>query len=108
MTPSKGMWLSTPEPRGLYPRGPHGVVEGTTENATVVIALLTDLADRGLDASEGLLLVVDGGKGIGTAIRSLFGQSVAAHHCHRHKERNVRSYTSAMLKVRHLWRPARS
>ena len=92
----------------MYRRGPHGVVEGTTENATVVIALLTDLADRGFDASEGLLLVVDGGKGIGTAIRSLFGQSVAAHCCQRHKERNVRSYTSAMLKVRHLWRPARS
>jgi len=73
----------------LYPRGPHGVVEGTTENATVVIALLTDLADRGLDASEGLLFVVDGGKGIGTAIRSLFGKSVAVHRCHRHKERNV-------------------
>ena len=45
----------------MYPRGPYGVVEGTTENATVVIALLTDLADRGFDASEGLLLVVDGG-----------------------------------------------
>lgn len=68
---------------------PLGVVEGAVENEAVVLALLTDLRDRGLDASEGLLFVVDGGKGIGAGIRSLFGGTVALHRCRRHKERNV-------------------
>jgi putative transposase len=68
---------------------PLGVVEGATENADVVIALLTDLHDRGLDASDGLLFVVDGGTAIGAAIRTLFGKSVAVQRRHRHKERNI-------------------
>jgi len=68
---------------------PLGVTEGTTENAAVVSSLLADLRDRGLDTSEGVLFVVDGGAAIGSAIRSFFGKSVAVHRCHRHKERNV-------------------
>jgi putative transposase len=68
---------------------PLGVVEGTTENSTVVGALLADLRDRGLDVSEGVLFVVDGGSAIGAAIRTFFGKGVAVHRCHRHKERNV-------------------
>ena len=42
---------------------PLGVVEGSTENATVVRHLITGLRDRGLDASEGILFVLDGGQG---------------------------------------------
>ena len=68
---------------------PLGVVEGTVENEAVVLALLTDLRDRGLDASAGLLFVVDGGSGIGAGLRHLFGTSVMVHRCRRHKERNV-------------------
>ena len=68
---------------------PLGLVEGTTENSAVVGALLSDLRDRGLDTSEGVLFVVDGGSAIGSAIRTFFGRSVAVHRCHRHKERNV-------------------
>jgi putative transposase len=68
---------------------PIGLVEGTTENATVVKALLSDLRDRGLDLSAGVLFVGDGGTAIGAAIRSFFGTSVAVQRCHRHKERNV-------------------
>jgi transposase-like protein len=68
---------------------PLGVTEGTTENAVVVSSLLADLRDRGLDTSQGVLFVVDGGSAIGSAIRSFFGRSVALHRCHRHKERNV-------------------
>ena len=68
---------------------PLGVVEGTVENEAIVLALLADLRDRGLDASDGLLFVVDGGKGIGAGIRALFGPSVLVQRCRRHKERNV-------------------
>ncbi|MGH2511899.1 MAG: transposase [Candidatus Limnocylindrales bacterium] len=68
---------------------PLGVVEGSVENQAIVLALLADLRDRGLDASAGLLFVVDGGSGIGAGLRSLFGQTVLVHRCRRHKERNV-------------------
>jgi len=43
---------------------PLGVVEGTTENAAVVSSLLADLRDRGLDVSEGVLFMVDGGEDV--------------------------------------------
>jgi putative transposase len=68
---------------------PLGVAEGAVENEAVVLALLADLRERGLDATEGLLFVVDGGKGIGAGIRALFGERVMVHRCRRHKERNV-------------------
>ena len=68
---------------------PLGVVEGSVENQAIVLALLADLRDRGLDASGGLLFVVDGGSGIGAGLRRLFGQSGMVHRCRRHKERNV-------------------
>jgi hypothetical protein len=38
------------------------VAEGTTENKAVCTRLVADLADRGLDASGGVLFVIDGGK----------------------------------------------
>ena len=40
-----------------------GVVQGTTENKTVVAKLLNDLEDRGFDGS-GCLFVTDGGKAL--------------------------------------------
>jgi putative transposase len=40
---------------------PLGVAEGATENAAVCTRLVSDLAERGLDASRGVLFVVDGG-----------------------------------------------
>lgn len=68
---------------------PLGVVEGAVENEAIVLALLTDLRERGLDASQGLLFVVDGGSGIAAGLRRLFGPTVMVHRCRRHKERNV-------------------
>jgi putative transposase len=52
---------------------PLGLVEGTTENMVVVADLVTDLRDRGLDASGGLLFVIDRGTALGAAVRSIFG-----------------------------------
>src|SRR5438128_2477031 len=51
---------------------PLGVVQGTTENKTVCKTLLRSAKDRGLDASQGLLFVIDGGKGLAAAIREVF------------------------------------
>ena len=41
-----------------------GLWEGSTENATVTAALLSDLVDRGVDVEQGLLFVIDGSKGL--------------------------------------------
>jgi putative transposase len=68
---------------------PLGVVEGTTENKAVCTRLVADLAERGLDASRGVLFVVDGGKALDRAIRSVFGAKALIQRCRRHKERNV-------------------
>jgi len=68
---------------------PLGVVEGSTENAAVCTRLVADLVDRGLDASRGVLFVIDGGKALAKAIRAAFGPKALIQRCRRHKERNV-------------------
>jgi hypothetical protein len=69
-----------------------GLREGSTENATVCAGLLSDLVDRGLDVSEGILLVLDGGKGWRKAVRDVFGDLAVVQRCRLHKERNVIGY----------------
>jgi putative transposase len=68
---------------------PLGVAEGTTENKAVCTRLVADLADRGLDASGGVLFVVDGGRALERAIRVVFGAKALIQRCRQHKERNV-------------------
>jgi putative transposase len=67
---------------------PLGLWEGSTENATVATALLSDLVERGLDPEQGMLFVLDGSKALRKAVRSVFGE-VPVQRCIRHKERNV-------------------
>jgi transposase-like protein len=68
---------------------PLGVVEGSTENASVVRHLICDLRDRGLDAADGVLFVLDGGKALAAAVRAVFGDQAVIARCRIHKERNV-------------------
>jgi transposase-like protein len=67
---------------------PLGLWQGSTENATVATALLSDLVERGLDPEQGILFVIDGAKALRKAIRNVFGQA-PVQRCLRHKERNV-------------------
>ncbi len=67
---------------------PLGLWEGSSENATVATALLSDLVERGLDPEQGILFVIDGAKALRKAIRSVFGEA-PVQRCVRHKERNV-------------------
>ncbi len=86
-----------------------GIKEGSTENAVVCTGLLTDLADRGLDVSGGVLLVLDGGKGWRKAVRAVFGDLALVHRCRLHKERNVLGYlpdhlhTDVRRRLRRAW-----
>jgi putative transposase len=62
---------------------PLGLWEGSTENATVATALLSDLVERGLDPEQGMLFVLDGSKALRRAVRSVFGE-VPVQRCIRH------------------------
>ena len=62
--------------------------EGSTENATVCRALLTDLRERGLDLDRPVLFVVDGAPALRKAIRAACPRAVL-HRCQIHKRRNV-------------------
>jgi putative transposase len=54
---------------------PLGLWEGSTENASVATALLSDLVERGLDPEQGILFVIDGAKALRKAIRTVFGDA---------------------------------
>ena len=68
---------------------PLGLWAGSTENSTVATALLSDLVERGLDTTQGVLCVIDGSKALRKAIRDVLGEHAPVHRCVRHKERNV-------------------
>ena len=70
---------------------PLGLVEGSTENATVVRALLCDLRDRGLDVARPTLVVIDGAKALASAVREVFDKPVMQR-CQLHKVRNVENH----------------
>ena len=69
---------------------PLGLVEGDTENATVVKDLLADLRDRGLDTTKPILCVLDGAKALVAAVKAVFDHPVVQR-CQLHKVRNVES-----------------
>jgi len=68
---------------------PVGLWDGATENKTVVRALLADLVSRGLDGTDGLLIVLDGAKALSAAVREVFGAQAVIQRCTLHKRRNV-------------------
>lgn len=70
---------------------PLGVVEGDTENATLVGDLLVGFRDRGLDVTRPILCVLDGAKALRSAVESIFDHPVIAR-CQLHKIRNVKSH----------------
>ena len=67
---------------------PLGLVEGSTENTTVVTDLLTDLRGRGLDTTRPILVGIDGGKALHAGIIAVFDHPVIQR-CQMHKLRNV-------------------
>ena len=67
---------------------PLGLVEGSTENTTVVTDLLTDLRERGLDTARPILVGIDGGKALHAGIMAVFDHPVIQR-CQMHKLRNV-------------------
>lgn len=69
-----------------------GVVQTATENASVCAAFLRTLVARGLRVEAGLLCVIDGAKGLRTAIQTVFGAQALVQRCQWHKRENVVRY----------------
>ena len=69
-----------------------GFVETDTENERVLTPFLRSLVERGLDVSQGVLVILDGGKGLRAAVRKAFRDRALVHRCQWHKRENVVSY----------------
>src|SRR5215207_7796981 len=67
---------------------PLALVEGATENATVVTDLLTGLRERGLDVTRPILVGIDGAKALRRAVGEVCDHPVIQR-CQLHKLRNV-------------------
>jgi putative transposase len=67
---------------------PLALVEGSTENATVVTDLLVGLRERGLDVTRPVLVGIDGAKALYKAVVDVFDHPVIQR-CQLHKIRNV-------------------
>ena len=66
-----------------------GFVETDTENEQVLTPFLRSLVERGLDVSQGLLVIVDGGKGLRAAVRHAFRHRALVQRCQWHKREHV-------------------
>lgn len=66
-----------------------GFLQTATENERAVTGFLRSLVERGLDASAGILVVIDGAKGLRAGVRKVFGGHVLIQRCQWHKRENV-------------------
>jgi transposase-like protein len=69
-----------------------GFVETGTENETTCAEFLQGLVERGLRSEDGLLIVMDGGKGLRAGARRVFGADTPVQRCQWHKRENVVAY----------------
>ncbi len=69
-----------------------GFCQTATENARAIGQFFEELKSRGMSVSEGLLVVIDGSKGIRRAVNQAFKDHVLVQRCQWHKRENVVSY----------------
>jgi putative transposase len=75
-----------------------GFIQAATEKEGVVRDFLHELIDRGLPMEQGLLCIIDGAKGIRSAIQKVFGERALVQRCQWHKRENVVDYLPKHLK----------
>ena len=75
------------------------LVEGSTENATLVTDLLVDLRERGLDVTRPMLVGLDGSKALRKAVVDVLDRPVIQR-CQIHKVRNVKDHLPQRLRSR--------
>ena len=79
---------------------PLGFVQAATENERVCRRFLSDLVERGLQYEAGLLVVIDGGKGLYKSVMSVLKGHACVQRCQYHKRQNVVSYLPKSEQVR--------
>ncbi len=77
---------------------PLALVEGSTENATLVTGLLVDLRERGLDVTRPMLVGLDGSKALRRAVLDVLDHPVIQR-CQLHKIRNVKDRLPQRLRA---------
>jgi transposase-like protein len=81
-----------------------GLWHGSTENSTVVKALLNDLRERGLNTEAAMLVVLDGAKALHKAVKEIFGSLALIQRCRIHKLRNVVEHLPKEKRSQAVWR----
>ena len=69
-----------------------GFVESNSENKAVIAELFRSLIVRGLSAGPSMLFIIDGSKGLRSAVREVFGRKAVIQRCQWHKRENIVSY----------------
>ncbi len=77
---------------------PLALVQGSTENATLVTGLLVDLRERGLDVTRPMLVGLDGSKALRKAVIDVLDHPVIQR-CQLHKIRNVKDHLPQRLRT---------
>jgi len=77
---------------------PLSLVEGSTENTTLVTELIVGLRERGLDVTRPILVVLDGSKALRRAVLDVFDRPVLGR-CQLHKIRNVADHLPEKLRT---------
>jgi putative transposase len=76
---------------------PLALVEGSTENATLVTELLVGLRDRSLDVTRPMFVGIDGSKALHKAVLAVLDRPVIQR-CQLHKIRNVKDHLPQRLR----------
>ena len=71
-----------------------GFVESATENETVVKSFMESLLGRGLSIDDGILVVIDGAKGLRSGVKKAFKKHVLFQRCQWHKRKNIAEHFS--------------
>lgn len=69
-----------------------GLVQTATENERACSDFLRELVERGLKYKNGLLVVIDGSKGLRKAVEIVLGDRAVVQRCQWHKRENIVAY----------------
>mgnify|MGYP006369733125 FL=1 len=73
---------------------PVGFIQTSSENSRAISQLLKQIINKKFTFTHGLLVIIDGSKGLHKAVTDVFGKKVVIQRCQWHKRENVLSYSS--------------
>lgn len=73
---------------------PLGFIQTSSENSRAIAQLLKSILSRKFKYDTGILVIIDGSKGLKKAVEDVFGKKALIQRCQWHKRENVLSYLS--------------